>query len=143
MADHKKGISLSEIAKEIEDKIGVKPNLTKNVIKALIEVAADEIEQGHVFTIPGFVKFRHGYRPALKKGREVRDPSTGETKKAEEGKPASIVVRASALAKIKKAAPSPTSKAGKPIAEEGKARAAAAAERKKQREAEAAAEASE
>jgi nucleoid DNA-binding protein len=134
-----KSINMTEITREIETKIGVKPNLAKNVIKALIEVAEDEIAKGKVFSIPGFVKLSHGYKPALKKGREVRDPSTGEIHKAAEGKPAEITVKARALAKVKKAAPSPTSKAGKPIAEEGKARAAAAAERKKQREAEAAA----
>lgn len=136
MADHKKGITLTEIAQEIEGKIGVKPNLVKNVIKALIEVAEEEIAQGHAFSIPGFFKLKHGYRPALKKGRLVRNPQTGEQEKAAEGRPASITVRATALAKMKKAAPSPTSKAGKPIAEEGKARAQAAAERKAQREAE-------
>jgi nucleoid DNA-binding protein len=133
-----KSLTMTEIAQAIEDKIGVKPNLAKNVIKALIEVAEDEIAAGKPFTISGFFKLYHGYRPALKKGREIRNPQTGETEKAAEGKPARIVVRATPLSKVKKAAPSPTSKAGKPIADEGKARAAAAAERKAQREAEAA-----
>ncbi len=133
-----KSLSLTEIAHEIEAKTGIKPNLAKNVIKAMVEVAADEVAQGKPFTISGFIKLYHGYRPALKKGREVRDPSTGETKKAEEGKPAQITVKARVLATIKKAAPSPTSKAGKPIAEAGKERARLAAERKAQREAEAA-----
>lgn len=132
-----KSITMREIAEEIEAKIGVKPNLAKNVIKALVEVAEDEIQAGHVFSIPRFVKFSHGYSPALKKGREVRDPSTGETKKAEEGRPAKIRVKARALAGLQQAAPSPTSKAGKPIAEAGKERARLAAERKAQREAEA------
>lgn len=131
--------SVTDIAKAIEEITGVKPNLTKNVIKALIEVAEHEIGEGRPFTIPGLVKLSHGFKPALKKGRLVRDPRTGETSKAPEGRPASITVKARPLAKIKQAAPSPTSKAGKPIAEAGKARAEAAAQRKAEKEKEAAA----
>lgn len=130
-----KAMSLTEIASSIEEKTGVKPNLAKSVIKALVEVAEDEIAEGRPFAITGFIKLSHGYKPALKKGRIVRDPSTGETKKAEEGRPAQITVKARALARVKKAAPSPTSKAGKPIAEDAKARSAAAAARRAEREA--------
>lgn len=131
-----KSLSMTEIANLIEAKIGVKPNLVKNVIKALIEVLIEETAAGRSVSIPGLVKFSHGYKPALAKGRLVRNPQTGETEKAAAGRPAQITVKARALSKIKQAAPSPTSKAGKPIADAGKARATAAAERKKQREAE-------
>jgi nucleoid DNA-binding protein len=132
-----RSISMTEISKRIEGKIGVKPNLAKNVIHALQEVIEDEIAAGSPISIPGLVKFSHGYRPMLPKGREIRNPQTNEMTKATESRPASITVRATALKKVKQAAPSPTSKAGKPIADLGKERAKAAAARKKEREAEA------
>lgn len=131
-----RSITMSEIASRIEQKTGVKPNLSKNVIKAMQEVVAEEIAAGNPVTLSGFVKFSHGYKAPLKKGREVRDPKTGETHKAESGRPAEITVRARVLTNLKSAAPSPTSKAGKPIVEAAKARAAAAAQRKAEREAE-------
>lgn len=130
-----KSITFNEIAKRIEDKTGVKPNLAKNVVKALQEVVADEISAGRPVTLTGFVKFSHGFKPALRKGREVRDPSTGATRKAEEGRPASLSVKARALRNLQAAVPTPTSKAGKPIADAAKARANAAAARKAEREA--------
>jgi len=132
-----RSITMNEIAKEIEAKTGIKPNLSKNVINAMVEVAQEQIAQGRPFQIPKFIKLSHGYRPLLPKGRLVRNPQTGETEKASESRPASITVKATALSGLKQAAPSPTSKAGKPIADLAKERAKAAAERKAQREAEA------
>jgi nucleoid DNA-binding protein len=61
-------IQINEIASRIEDKTGVKKNLSKTVIKALAEVATEEIKAGNDFTVPGIVRINWNYRKPQKKG---------------------------------------------------------------------------
>lgn len=115
-----KSITARAIALEVEARTGIKPNLAENVIACLAEIAADELASGREFKIPGVVKLRLSYQPRKGK-REVRNPQTGEMMMAEP-KPANIGVRASVMPKMRLNGPSPTSKVGKEIAAEYKAK---------------------
>lgn len=109
-----RSITLTEIADRISDKTGTPRNLNKNVVKALCEVAEEELNAGRAFQIPGLVKFSFGVRKAIRKGTPTRNPWTGEEGKSE-GRPASVRIKARVLAKAQKAAPSAASKVGKAI----------------------------
>lgn len=116
----RKKLSPAAIALRVEEKIGVKPTLTKNVVKAIGEIAAEELLAGNDFAMPGIATVKLAYRP--KKGKRlVRNPQTGETSMADP-KPAMIAVRAIPNAAMKRAAPSPTTKAGRVVADEYKSK---------------------
>jgi len=120
MTDVQKPLTITGLAAEIETRIGVKPTLTKNIIKCIGEIAEAEITAGRQFTFPGVGTIRLAYQPRKPK-REVRNPQTGETRMADPA-PAKIAIRARAHPKMKRAAPTPQSKAGKAIADAYKAR---------------------
>jgi nucleoid DNA-binding protein len=61
-------LTQGDIAREIEHRTGIKPNLSKNVLNTLIEIAAEEIAAGEGFAVPGLVKFDFRYSPAYRKG---------------------------------------------------------------------------
>jgi nucleoid DNA-binding protein len=61
-------LTKTHIAQVIEAMTGVKPNLVKNVLDALAELALDEISQGEDFTVPGIAKLSYSYRAPQKKG---------------------------------------------------------------------------
>lgn len=115
-----KPLTITGIAAEVEERMGVKPNLTKNILKCLADIAEYEVSQGRNFTLPGIGTVRLAYQPRKPK-REVRNPQTGETRMADPA-PAKIVVRARAHPRMKRAVPTPTSKAGKGIADAYKAK---------------------
>jgi nucleoid DNA-binding protein len=108
-----RSISMKDLCEAIEAKVGTKRNLVKGVLGALTEVAVEEIQNGHKFTVPGVATVEPKARKALPK-RKVRNPATGEESMAPP-RPASIVVKARPVAAIKKAAPSIHSKAGKAL----------------------------
>lgn len=115
-----KPLTISGIAAEIEARIGVKPTLAKNVLKALADIAESELNAGRDFRLPDVATIRLAYVPRKPK-REVRNPLTGETRMADP-KPASIAVRARVNPRMKRAAPSPGTKGGKVIADIYKAK---------------------
>ena len=92
----------------------------KDVIDALAEIAEAELSAGNDFKLPGVATVRLAYQPK-KPRREARNPATGETFMANPV-PAKIAVRARPDARMKRAAPSPTSKGGKAIAAAYKAK---------------------
>jgi hypothetical protein len=44
------------------------PGLVRDVLRSLADAAADAVEYGDDFTVPGIVKLQYAYRPAQKKG---------------------------------------------------------------------------
>ena len=115
-----KPLTVTGLAAEIETRIGVKPLLTKHIINVIGEIAEEEVAAGRQFTFPGVATVRLAYQPRKPK-REVRNPQTGETRMADPT-PAKIAIRARAHPKMKRAAPLPTSKGGKVIAQAYKAK---------------------
>jgi nucleoid DNA-binding protein len=69
-------LSKNEIAREIEAKTGIKPNLVKNVLDSLAEVVADEVQAGEDITIPGIAKIVWRYRKPAKKGDKYKKGDT-------------------------------------------------------------------
>jgi len=57
-----------ELALEVQEMTGIKPNLVKSVMDAIAEVAADEIALGEDFTVPGICRITWRYRPPQVKG---------------------------------------------------------------------------
>jgi nucleoid DNA-binding protein len=82
----------TEIAAQIEELTGIKPNLTKSVLDALAEIAADEIAAGEDFTVPGIARLSWRYKAARKKGEGYKKGETymtpGGEKVAEADSPA-------------------------------------------------------
>jgi nucleoid DNA-binding protein len=108
------------IAQAVESKIGVKPTLVKNVLKAIAELAEEELGAGRDFTIPDVATVRLAYQPRKGK-RMVRNPSTGETFMGGPT-PAKIATKARPQPRMRRAAPSTSSKAGRAIADAYKAK---------------------
>lgn len=85
-----------EICEYLADEEGITLPIrtVKEVLKGLGVVAAEQIEAGNDFTVPGIVAIRWQYKPPLKKGErhkkgdETTNPFTGETKEAEADSPA-------------------------------------------------------
>lgn len=65
-------LTKSEIAYQVEDITGIKPNLTKAVIDALATIAVKEISSGEDFSLPGVVRFKWGYTKPLDKGAKYK-----------------------------------------------------------------------
>lgn len=63
-----KHVTQKEIADRIEEITGVKPNLSKSVLKALAQVAQEEVAAGNDFTIPGVARIIWRFRKPMKKG---------------------------------------------------------------------------
>jgi hypothetical protein len=106
-------LNMSEIAADIEDMTGVGQNLTKHVLRALAEIAAEEIEAGEDFTVPGIVSIKYAYKPPQKKGErwrkgQERTKFGGETEIAESDSPpvkASIRLKAAPTGAVYKLRP--------------------------------------
>lgn len=87
-------LTKNQIAAEVEVITGIKPNLVKNVLDALAQIAADEVAAGEDFTVPGIAKVMYTYREPQKKGsRWVKgddrvDRFTSEIQVATEDSPA-------------------------------------------------------
>lgn len=125
-------LTITTLCREVEARIGVKPNLAKHVINCLSEIAADELAAGNEIKIPGFASVRPAYKPKQGK-RMVRNPQTGEQRMGDPV-PAKITVRAKPDPKMRRAVPTTTSKAGKALASAYKERSEASAARKAERE---------
>lgn len=69
-------LTKSEIAREVEEVTGIKPNLTKSVLDALAEIAMGEIQAGEDFSLPGIARVSFRYSKALKKGERHRKGET-------------------------------------------------------------------
>lgn len=69
-------LSKNDIARRIGAATGVKPQLVKNVLDALTEVAAQEIEAGQDFTVPGIARISYTYRKPQKKGARWKKGET-------------------------------------------------------------------
>jgi nucleoid DNA-binding protein len=106
-------LSKNEIAADIEQDTGIKPNLVKRVLDSLAELAASEIEEGEDFTVPGIVRLTYTYRAPQKKGARYKkgDTYTGfggvETTAEEDSKPITeqIRLKASPTGAVYKARP--------------------------------------
>lgn len=115
-------LTQSAMIKEVLDRTdaGFSARDIKEVLGAVAAVAENEISSGYDFKLAGVGTVRLAYQPK-KPRREARNPSTGETFMADPV-PAKIAVRARPDAKLKRSAPSPTSKGGRAIADAYKAK---------------------
>jgi nucleoid DNA-binding protein len=97
-------LTQSQLADAVAERAGLTRADAKSALSALEEVVLDEISNAEKVKIGGFVQLVVRMKPATKE-RLGRNPATGEeiTIKA---KPASVDVRARALAKAKSALPS-------------------------------------
>ncbi len=97
-------LTQTQLADAVAERAGLSRSEAKNALSALEEVILDEISNAEKVKIGGVVQLVVRMKPATKE-RLGRNPATGEeiTIKA---KPASVDVRARALAKAKAALPS-------------------------------------
>lgn len=97
-------LTQSQLAEAVAERAGLTRAEAKSALGALEEVILDEISNAEKVKIGGVVQLVVRMKPATKQ-RLGRNPATGEeiTIKA---KPASVDVRARALAKAKNALPS-------------------------------------
>ena len=96
----------------------------KECIDTFFQIVMDELAEGNEVMISTLVKFKFRVTPAIKKGTLVWNPLTQE-RKPSPGRPATLSVKALALAKIKKSAPPTSTKLGKAMLSEFNTRAAA------------------
>jgi len=73
-------LTKNDIAQEIEEMTGVKPNLVKNVMDAMAEIAADEVANGEDFAIPGIARIVWRYRKPQAKGARWKKGEEVQTK---------------------------------------------------------------
>lgn len=113
----------------------VKPSVMRDVVASLQAVVAEALDNGNAVNLFGLVKLAPKGTVAVKAKKNVPDPfNPGETKDVP-AKPAGTKIGATVLKAAKEAAPSPTSKVGKELIAQAKAKTDAAAERKAEREA--------
>lgn len=107
-------LTKNQIADEVENMTGVKPQLVKNVLDAIATIGREEVGLGNDFTIPGLVKISWRFRKPSKKGErwkkgdERENRFTGEVAAAEEDSPevkAQVRLVAVPHAKLKSVAP--------------------------------------
>jgi DNA-binding protein HU-beta len=97
-------LTQSQLADAVAEKAGLTRADAKRALSALEEVVLDEINNAEKVKIGGIVQFTVRMKPATK-ARPGRNPATGEEITIS-AKPASVDVRARALAKAKQALPS-------------------------------------
>ena len=107
-------LNKGQIAQELENRGIGKKRQMMNVLSELAEIAADEIEAGEDFTVPGICKVSYGYTAPRKKGEEYVGFG-GEMVKADKARPEKIRIRASAAGALKKLLPNKGSKAYKNV----------------------------
>ena len=116
-------LSKNEIARQIESKTGIKPNLVKNVLDALAEVATEEVGAGQDFTVPGVARISYRYTSPRRKGELYRkgDTYTGfggveQTAEADsKARAEAIKIKADAASAIKKLLPTKGTKSYKAV----------------------------
>jgi len=97
-------LTQTQFADAVAEKAGISRNEAKNFIAALEEVVLDEVGNAQKVKIGSLVQLTVRVKPATK-ARPGRNPATGEEITIS-AKPASVDVRARALAKTKAALPS-------------------------------------
>ena len=97
-------LTQSQLAVAIADRAEISKVEAKRVLDALEEVVLDEIANAEKVKIGGLVQLTVRVKPASK-ARPGRNPATGEEITIS-AKPASVVLRARALAKAKGVLPS-------------------------------------
>lgn len=110
-------VGVGELKRRLKETIesDVRPAELNDVLESLQAVVEDAISNGEAVNLLGLVKITPKYKPAVKAARNVPNPfKQGETYNRE-AKPAKIVVKARALARLGHAVPSATSAAGKSL----------------------------
>jgi DNA-binding protein HU-beta len=97
-------LTQTQLADAVAEQAGITRNEAKNVLTALEEVILGEIGNAQKVKIGNLVQLTVRLKPATK-ARQGRNPATGEEITIS-AKPASVDVRARALAKAKAALPS-------------------------------------
>jgi nucleoid DNA-binding protein len=97
-------LTQTQLADAVAEQAGISRNEAKNVLSALEEVILGEIGNAQKVKIGNLVQLTVRLKPATK-ARQGRNPATGEEITIS-AKPASVDVRARALAKTKAALPS-------------------------------------
>ena len=97
-------LTQTQFADAVAEKAGISRTEAKNFIAALEEVVLDEVGNAQKVKIGSLVQLTVRVKPATK-ARPGRNPATGEEITIS-AKPASVDVRARALAKTKAALPS-------------------------------------
>jgi len=97
-------LTQTQLADAVAEKAGLSRNEAKNVLAALEEVVLEQISNAEKVKIGNLVQLTVRLKPATKE-RQGRNPATGEEITIA-AKPASVDVRARALAKTKSALPS-------------------------------------
>jgi DNA-binding protein HU-beta len=97
-------LTQTQLADAVADKAGLSRSEAKNALAALEEVVLEQISNAEKVKIGNLVQLTVRLKPATKE-RQGRNPATGEEITIA-AKPASVDVRARALAKTKSALPS-------------------------------------
>jgi DNA-binding protein HU-beta len=97
-------LTQTQLADAVAERSGLSRSQAKSALSALEEVVLDEIGNAEKVKIGGLVQLTVRVKPATK-ARQGRNPATGEEITIGP-KPASVDVRARALAKTKSALPS-------------------------------------
>jgi DNA-binding protein HU-beta len=97
-------LTQTQFADAVAEKAGLSRTEAKNVLAALEEVVLEQISNAEKVKIGNLVQLTVRLKPATKE-RQGRNPATGEEITIS-AKPASVDVRARALAKTKSALPS-------------------------------------
>lgn len=113
-------LSKNQIAAELENRGLGRRRQIANVLDGLAEVAQEQLAAGEDFTVPGVAKLTFSYFPALKKGERFKAGDTvvgfgGVEATKENDSPArkaSVKLRATAAAPIKRLIPSTRDAAG-------------------------------
>ena len=107
-------VNKTEIAQMVAEDLGMSRADVGRVIDRFFEQVRAELNAGNEVAIAGNIKFGFRVRKAVKKGTLVFNPMTQE-KQPSDGKPATIVVKATPLKSLKTAAPGAGTKVGKQI----------------------------
>lgn len=107
-------LTKGQIAQALEDAGVGKKKQMMNVLTTLADIAAEEIEKGEDFSLPGICRVSYGYTSPRKKG-EVYVGFGGEEVKADKARPEKIRIRASAAGSLKKLLPNKGTKAYKAV----------------------------
>ena len=93
-------MNVTDMAEQIASKHGVEKKQARQLVEGVFKAVVEAAQKGEEVSIPGFGKFKVASREA----RQGRNPATGEEITIGP-KPASVDIRARALAKAKSALP--------------------------------------
>lgn len=110
-------LSESDLAGLVATRVGNGFSKTdvSNVIKAIKAEISECMQQGYKVSLTGLVIFTPGVRAGKKKGQEVRNPATGETKTLTADQPPKFKVRATVSQPVIRGFPTLRSKAGQEL----------------------------